>query len=135
MALCPDVFSEPLTGLLLLCAVERAYTAQTQNDRRALLAAGVMAGLLIATRIAAVIALPFLALYVAMVAWSHQSPDLDGVSIGVVTRLCTVAMRLGLWGLGLVPGVTLVIGYNLARFGMPLASGYGDEASAFTTRC
>lgn len=126
-------FSEPLTGLLLLCAVERAYAARARNDRRALLAAGFAAGLLIATRIAAAIALPFLALYVAMAAWSHQSPDLDGVSIGVAARLRTVAARLGRWGLGLVPGMTLVIGYNLVRFGTPLASGYGDEASAFTT--
>lgn len=126
-------FSEPLTGLLLLCAVERAYAARVRNNRRVLLAAGFAAGLLIATRIAAVIALPFLALYVGMSAWLHHFAHQTGSYGSTVERLRAVAMRLGFWGLGLVPGVALVIGYNLARFGTPLASGYGDEAGAFTT--
>lgn len=126
-------FSEPLTGLLLLGAVERAYAARGRNDWRALLIAGGAAGLLIATRIAAVIALPFLALYVGMIAWSHSSAHQTGLSSGAAEQLRAVATRLGFWGLGLVPGVMLVIGYNLARFGTPLASGYGDEAGAFTT--
>lgn len=126
-------FSEPLAGLLLLCAVERAYAARARNDRLTLLAAGFAAGLLIATRIAAAIALPFLALYVGMAAWSHHSSHQEGAYTGTIERLRAVAVRLGLWGAGLVPGVALVIGYNLVRFGTPLASGYGDEASAFTT--
>lgn len=124
-------FSEPLAGLLLLCAVERAYAARGGYDRRALFMAGIAAGLLIATRIAAALALPFLALYVGMAAWSHHSAH--EAHSGTTGRWRAVAARLGLWSAGLVPGVALVIGYNLARFGTPLASGYGDEASAFTT--
>ncbi|MFQ3631926.1 hypothetical protein [Roseiflexus sp.] len=126
-------FSEPLAGLLLLCAVERACAACGRNDRRALLISGIATGLLIATRIAAVIVVPFLALYVAIAAWSHRSSHQNSVYNGTVERLRAVTMSFGLWGSGLVPGVALVIGYNLARFGTPLASGYGDEASAFTT--
>lgn len=126
-------FSEPLTGLLLLCAVEQAYAARVRRDRRALLLSGMATGLLIATRIAAAIALPFLALYVGMAAWSHLSSHQNGAYTGTGKRLRTVAERVGLWSSGLVPGVALVVGYNLARFGTPLASGYSDEASAFTT--
>jgi hypothetical protein len=84
--------------------------------------------LLLATRIAALVAAPFLMLYVAA-----ATVSCPGASRGMAERLRVMAVHLGLWSLGLVPGVALVIGYNLARFGSPLASGYGDEASAFTT--
>jgi hypothetical protein len=121
-------FSEPLAGLLLILAVERAYSASVRHDRRALLISGVATGLLLATRIAALVAAPFLMLYVAA-----ATVSCPGASRGMAERLRVMAVHLGLWSLGLVPGVALVIGYNLARFGLPLASGYGDEASAFTT--
>jgi hypothetical protein len=122
------LFSEPLAGLLLILAVERAYSASVRHDRRALLISGIATGLLIATRIAALVAAPFLMLYVAA-----ATVSCPGASRGMAERLRVMAAHLGLWSLGLVPGVALVIGYNLARFGVPLASGYGDEASAFTT--
>jgi hypothetical protein len=121
-------FSEPLAGLLLILAVERAYSASVRHNRRALLISGVATGLLLATRIAALVAVPFLMLYVAA-----ATVSCPGASRGMAERLRVMAAHLGLWSLGLVPGVALVIGYNLARFGVPLASGYGDEASAFTT--
>ena len=121
-------FSEPLAGLLLILAVERAYSASVRHNRRALLISGVATGLLLATRIAALVAAPFLMLYVAA-----ATVSCPGASRGMAERLRVMAAHLGLWSLGLVPGVALVIGYNLARFGVPLASGYGDEASAFTT--
>jgi hypothetical protein len=121
-------FSEPLAGLLLILAVERAYSASVRHNRRALLISGVATGLLLATRIAALVAAPFLMLYVAA-----ATVSCPGASRGMAERLRVMAAHLGLWSLGLVPGVALVIGYNLARFGLPLASGYGDEASAFTT--
>ncbi|ABQ92339.1 hypothetical protein RoseRS_3992 [Roseiflexus sp. RS-1] len=121
-------FSEPLAGLLLILAVERAYSASVRHNRRALLISGVATGLLLVTRIAALVAVPFLMLYVAA-----ATVSCPGASRGMVERLRVMAAHLGLWSLGLVPGVALVIGYNLARFGVPLASGYGDEASAFTT--
>jgi hypothetical protein len=121
-------FSEPLAGLLLILAVERAHSASARHDRRALLISGIATGLLIATRIAALVTVPLLMLYVAAITVSCL-----GASRGMAERLRVMAAHLGLWSLGLVPGVALVIGYNLARFGVPLASGYGDEASAFTT--
>jgi hypothetical protein len=121
-------FSEPLAGLLLILAVERAHSASARHDRRALLISGVATGLLVATRIAALVAVPFLMLYVAAITVSCL-----GASRRIAERLRVIVAHLGLWSLGLVPGVALVIGYNLARFGLPLASGYGDEASAFTT--
>jgi hypothetical protein len=121
-------FSEPLAGFLLILAVERAYSASMRHDRRALLISGVATGLLVATRLAALVAVPFLMLYVAAATVSCLA-----ASRGMVERCRGMAAHLGLWSLGLVPGVALVIGYNLARFGSPLASGYGDETSAFTT--
>jgi hypothetical protein len=121
-------FSEPLAGLLLILAVERAHSASARHDRRALLISGFATGLLIATRIAALVTVPLLMLYVAAITVSCL-----GASRGMAERLRVMVAHLGLWSLGLIPGVALVIGYNLARFGLPLASGYGDEASAFTT--
>ncbi|MGQ9828884.1 MAG: hypothetical protein ACUVSW_13575 [Roseiflexus sp.] len=121
-------FSEPLAGLLLLLAVERLHGAYAHHDRRALLMSGIATGLLFATRIAALVAAPLLMLYVALATGSCL-----GVRCGAVERLRTMVAHLGLWSLGVVPGVMLVIGYNLVRFGTPLASGYGDEAGAFTT--
>ncbi len=121
-------FSEPLAGLLLILAVERTYSAYAHRDQRALLIAGIATGLLVATRIAGLVVVPLLLLYVAAATISCS-----GALRGMAERLRVVAAHLGLWSLGLVPGVALVIGYNLARFGVPLASGYGDEAGAFTT--
>jgi hypothetical protein len=121
-------FSEPLAGFLLILAVERAYSASMRHDRRALLISGVATGLLVATRLAALVAVPFLMLYVAAATVSCLA-----ASRGMAERFRGMAAHLGLWSLGLVPGVALVIGYNLARFGSPLTSGYGDETSAFTT--
>lgn len=129
-------FSEPLAALLLLIAAERidaAFHSQTQSAaqrRLALLSAGVAAGLLIATRIASVVALPILALFVL---W-HSLRLRPVARRGLGFQLRPAAFGpVCIWGLGLLPGVGLVLGYNLLRFGTLLSTGYASEARLFTT--
>ncbi len=131
-------FSEPLAGLLLLIAVERAYAARSKVGRQALLASGLAAGALLATRIAAGVAIPLLGLYVAVTVYLRHragSPASTGQYPGSsgTARSGESLLSAGLWLLALVPGGVLVAGYNWIRFGNPFASGYGSEAQAFTT--
>lgn len=114
-------FSEPLAALLLLLAAERVDAARhTANGRRALLISGLAAGLLVATRIASAIVLPVIALAVV---WPRSGE-----------RVSAERIRRGFWWtLGLAPGVALILGYNLARFGTLLATGYASESRLFTT--
>ncbi|HEU5011175.1 MAG TPA: hypothetical protein VFT66_01435 [Roseiflexaceae bacterium] len=122
-------FSEPLAGLLLLMAVERAWTFRSTGNRRALAVSGLAGGLLLATRLAEAVVLPLLALYIV---WNReQSAENKTSSYAILSPRLLVA--LSQWTMCLIPGVALVAGYNMARFGTPLATGYGDESSAFTT--
>ncbi len=122
-------FSEPLAGLLLLMAIERAYAFRATGSRWALFASGLAAGLLLATRLAEAVALPLLAAYIV---WNNEqrAENKPGRQISLSPHHL---VTLSHWTLGLVPGTLLVLGYNIARFGTPLATGYGDESSAFTT--
>ncbi|NWF78683.1 MAG: hypothetical protein HXY37_01395 [Chloroflexi bacterium] len=125
-------FSEPLAALLILVAAERAHAAQQRShpatQRRALFIAGLAAGLLLATRIAAGVALPVLGLYVLWGAWQGRPATSSWL------RSAFAVLRAPLpWLAGLLPGLALLVWYNLARFGTPLASGYASEAGLFTT--
>lgn len=119
-------FSEPLAALLIVIAAERAERACFRSDKaryvtaRMLFISGLAAGLLIATRIAAGVALPVIGLYVAWGAWRFRS-------VAVWMRL------VGAWALGLLPGLALVAWYTWARFGTLLATGYASESGLFTT--
>ncbi|PDW01105.1 hypothetical protein [Candidatus Chloroploca asiatica] len=146
-------FSEPVAALLLLLAAERAWSAgqflrQSGSTpqksvapprlRRAhsssppkehlvwvslmLFCSGLAAGLLPTTRIAAGVALPILGLYLLWMsgeAWRQQ-------------RYREAWLVPFAWGVGLVPGLAILVWYNLARFGTPFASGYASEANLFT---
>ncbi|MFM2031728.1 MAG: hypothetical protein RLZZ297_493 [Chloroflexota bacterium] len=105
-------FSEPLTALLITASLTAATA--TPRTRASILCAALCAGLLLPTRIAAVVALPILA---AAALWA--APFRWRTLVG--------------YAVGLLPGVALWAAYNSARFGTPLASGYGTEASAFST--
>lgn len=132
-------FSEPLVACLLLAAVERAEASRhTQKIALPLFLSGLAAGLIVATRIAGAIALPFVALYAL---W----PQLDTGALPVaslrrlinrrvlLTCYWSTFRRAAIWGLGLAPGLLLVGGYNILRSGTPFASGYDDEAKSFIT--
>lgn len=129
-------FSEPLAALLLLVAVERADAArQSDTPTWPLICSGLAAGLLIATRIAGAIALPFICAFAVWprewtraALWTapqHPAPALRGAGSGL--------RRLAAWGSGLLPGFLLVAAYNIVRFGTVLATGYGSESDDFTT--
>jgi hypothetical protein len=136
-------FSEPLAALLILWGAERAHNAAcstqhaehgTQTSRgvfgpvgRDLFLSGLACGLLLTTRIAAGVAVPVIGLYALWVCWRGAGSTFAGA------RVQTLALGIGHWALGLLPGLALLLWYNLARFGAPLASGYGSEAALFTT--
>ncbi len=134
-------FSEPLAGLLILIAAERAHTAWSYQRPiarwLALFVSGIAAGLLLVTRIAAGIVLPVFGVYVLWEAWCRsacisnvsQSAPFAAISKRITQTLGLVAVWIG----GMIPGGLIFFWYNLARFGTPIASGYASEAYDFTT--
>ncbi|WP_129673086.1 hypothetical protein [Candidatus Chloroploca sp. Khr17] len=140
-------FSEPVAALLLLLAAERAWSAgqflrlagstpphlsytrssspltePLASGSLMLCCSGLAAGLLPTTRIAAGVALPILGLYLLWMsgeAWRQRRYR--------EAWLVPIA-----WGIGLLPGLAILVWYNLARFGTPFASGYASEANLFT---
>jgi hypothetical protein len=156
-------FSEPLAALLIMLAAERAHAAATSTrPARDLALSGLAGGLLLTTRLAAGIALPVLGLAVLAALWQqrltpipvepgalHEPPSgtlmprtailkpesaiQDGVSHTAQASAFSALRLAGAWLLGLLPGLAILLWYNLARFGTPLASGYASEAGLFTT--
>lgn len=136
-------FSEPLAALLLLIAAERAWRVfrQQGTEHRAqeppahsaaklryAFISGLASGLLLATRIAAGVALPIVGGYMLLAGFARRPR--------ATTRREAIArclLPLACWLAGLLPGLALLAWYNLARFGTPLASGYASEANLFTT--
>ncbi|MFV9505426.1 MAG: phospholipid carrier-dependent glycosyltransferase [Oscillochloridaceae bacterium umkhey_bin13] len=124
-------FSEPLAALLITTAAYALWQAQQTTGRPALfwlIGAGLAAGLLLPTRLAAGVALPVLGLYLLWGSWQAT----DGRSRRNGPRSALISQP-AVFGLGLIPGLAIVLWYNYARFGTPLASGYGSEATLFTT--
>jgi hypothetical protein len=108
-------FSEPLTALFVLWSVDAAMTAHTQPRRwqMFMVLSGVMAGLLLPTRIAASTMIPLLGLY-AIVGLPHH-------------RIRTAIV----WGLGIIPGALVFLAYNAIRYHTLFATGYSSEVTAF----
>ena len=110
-------FSEPLTTLLMLWSVDAAISAQhhPHTAHRSLLLSGVMAGLIIATRIAASVVIPMLGLYAILYMPSQR-------------------IRSAIyWGIGCIPGVLLFGIYNYIRFRTFFSTGYLSESTSFNT--
>ncbi|WP_298490018.1 hypothetical protein [uncultured Chloroflexus sp.] len=134
-------FSEPLAGLLILIAAERAYAAwrylRPPARWTSFLISGLAAGFLLTTRIAAGVVLPIISGYVLWEAWRRSLDETSALQFtGSARRIrCVVntAGALTLWIIGTIPGLLLFMWYNLARFDTPLASGYASEAYTFTT--
>lgn len=98
-----EFFSEPLTALCLVVAIERLLAGRP-------LVSGLAMGAALVTRAQNVLFVPV----VVLVAWRR-----GGVPAAVRASA------------GMVPGAVLVLGYNMARFGNPLMFGYEDVG--FTT--
>lgn len=104
-------FSEPLAGLLILIAAERAYTAWRYLRPTAqwipLLVSGLAAGFLLTTRIAAGVVLPIIGAYVLWEAWRRSLDETSALQFtGSARRIrCVVntAGALTLWIIGTIP--------------------------------
>jgi len=105
-------FSEPLTMLLITASLASA-TRRPVTTGSVFLAA-LCAGLILPTRIAAVVAIPILATAAYWTAPLRRS---------TVLAACA----------GVIPGIALWGTYNVLRYGTFFATGYGTESTAFDT--
>lgn len=126
--------SEPLTALCLLATVYGLvrYACATVGGGfmapRSLLwltFSGFAAGLALATRIAVAVALVAPGLWLLHILWREWRRG----DIGVGSTLAAG----GVWAAPIALWLAVIAGYNWARFGSALESGYGDEAWTFTT--
>jgi len=119
-------FAEPLSGLLILGGWLLLWTAGgPQRLNAAAVGAGLCLGLAVLVKPANAIYLPVMAAYLA---WTVGAA---GGWPGTRAAGRGIAGRLACWCLGLLPGVALTLGYNLLRYGSPVAFGYQGEG--FTT--
>ncbi len=107
-------FSEPFTVLLLLLSFYAVFSYKKTGEGRWLLWAGLSLAIAVLTRIATLITVPILALYVLLIpkegGWSQAFRNL----VRVFSALIPVFAFLGF--------------YNAYRFGNPLQTGYGKES-------
>jgi hypothetical protein len=123
------LLSEPLAAAALTFAAAAALRARATGSRWAAAASGAAAGLALLTKVAHLVAVAPLGVWLAWALWR------DAQACGAQrTRRRAVAVRLVLLWLGFAglfaAGVAV---YNVARFGSPFETGYGGEATRFTT--
>jgi hypothetical protein len=130
-------FSEPLTALLLLVALERAWNFHNSGAWRAALLCGLACGLLLATRVATGVILPWILLFLVSKAQlaelSKLHPALQSLIAPLPKALQKLLATLVLYGIGFLPGLLCFVGYNLARGDLPWSTGYSSESWVFTT--
>lgn len=115
--------SEPLTALCLTAVVYGLVRARSAGMAPAWLAlSGFAAGLALATKLAIGVALVAPGLWLLWLVWQRER----GLTRGAARALLAWGAPVALWLAG-------IGAYNWARFGSPLDSGYGEEASAYTT--
>ncbi|MGI8588978.1 MAG: ArnT family glycosyltransferase [Chloroflexia bacterium] len=115
-------FAEPSSGLLILVAFLLVFSNSLTGGRDRWLrvfAAGVCLGLAVLVKPANAIYLPVPAL---LLAWRLAKRPVS------VRRLVS---GMGVFGLGVLPGLLLTLGYNALRYGSPFVFGY--EGEGFTT--
>jgi hypothetical protein len=120
-------FSEPLTGLLLFGAFTAVLYAGQHPGMW--LFSGLLAGLALAAKIQAGLALPVIGVYVLLVAM-HESRTGASAPLwrssfwGTARR---ASLFLLAWGFGAAGALALLGMYQWALFGSPLRSGYGGD--------
>jgi hypothetical protein len=111
------LFSEPLAGLLLLATAYllTVFRQEGGNWRAAL--AGALAGLAVATRANNLFLVPLFGAFLLVINWQKAtaSPRL---------RARRLLLPAACYLLGLLPPALLLMGYNWARAGNPLQTGY-----------
>jgi hypothetical protein len=111
------LFSEPLAGLLLLAtATLLVIFRQAGGNWRALLA-GLLAGLAVVTRANNLFLVPVFAAYLLVVSWQKATASSQPLAPSCL-------LPTGCYVLGLVPPAVMFMGYNWARAGNPLQTGY-----------
>jgi len=101
------LYVEPLAGLLLLLALMLMYRDQGRGSTGKLAAAGLMLGLMVGTNMIYAVLLGIFGLYVLSVAIRRRSL-MPALAFGIPAALC----------------LAVILGFNWARFGSPLSTGY-----------
>jgi len=115
--------SEPLAALCLTAVAYGLVRARTAGLAPGWLAlSGFAAGLALATKVALGVALVAPGLWLLWLVWRRERGAFRGS-----------ARALLAWGAPVAGWLVVVGAYNWTRFGSVLDSGYGDEASAYTT--
>jgi hypothetical protein len=130
-------FSEPLTALLLLVALERTWVFHKSGVWRAAAICGLACGLLLATRVATGAILPWLLLFLiskpALADPNKLVQPLQRLVALLPAKLHKLFATLLVYGIGFLPGLLCFVGYNLARGDLPWSTGYSSESWVFTT--
>jgi hypothetical protein len=106
------LFSEPLAGLLLLGTTYLLVAFRQEGGTWRAALAGMLAGLAVVTRANNLFLVPVFAAYLLITRWQQTK-----------TTIPTLQSLIS-FGLGLVPPCLLLMGYNWARAGNPLQTGY-----------
>jgi hypothetical protein len=108
------LFSEPLAALLLAVTAYLLFAFRQEGRHWRAALAGLLAGLAVATRANNLFLVPVFGTY--LVASSKVTKGKDGASYSPAPSLYFL--------LGLIPPALLLLGYNWARTGNPLQTGY-----------
>lgn len=120
-------YSESLLTLWFLLAAWAAFRFKWEGKARHALVMGLAVGLGAATKIASLIVLPALALYLWL-AWQHQGAETRGAE--TQARWTVRGLTAGALGFG-APMLAVII-YNLARFHSPFETGYSVSVGTLT---
>jgi hypothetical protein len=117
------LFSEPLSGLLLLAATFLVLRVRSSAERWSAGLAGFLAGLAVATRANNLFVVPVWALYLLGVGVRSTPAAAQNTGRDPARRLCRLLLWLYFMA-GTLPPLLLLLLYNALRSGHPLQTGY-----------
>ncbi|MGC8879507.1 MAG: hypothetical protein ACP5R2_09805 [Anaerolineae bacterium] len=117
------LFSEPLSGLLLLSVTFLVLQVRGGEERWSAGVAGFMAGLAVATRVNNLFVVPLWALYLVGVSVRCEPTVARNIGRGTVQQLHRLIQLVCFLG-GLLPPLLSLLFYNALRSGNPLQTGY-----------
>lgn len=117
------LFSEPLSGLLLLGTTLLVLQVRGGEGHWSAGLAGFLAGLAVATRVNNLFVVPLWALYLVGVGIQYDPAAVRNIGRGTVQQLHRLIPLVCFFG-GLLPPLLLLLFYNALRSGDPLQTGY-----------